>query len=751
MTSPADSRVPPQGSSLIETKLHAPLLREGLIPRPELVEFMREGSQCKLTLVSAPAGYGKTTLLAQWRVAEEGNIPFAWVSLDAYDEDPGRFWTYIIEALHTVEPEVGANSLAALKGSPSLVEYVLPLLVNELATLPRVVILVLDDYHHMRNGECHESMSFLIDNAPPTLHVVISTRVEPPLRLGRLRARGELNEVRIEKLGFTRKEASELLNETMTLDLAATDIERLVNRTEGWAAGLYLAGLSLRNQADAHDFVEVFAGDSRNVVDYLMEEVIRTQPDDVKVFLRRSSILERFSGPLCDAVLGRAGSAEFLRLLERSNLFLIPLDERRDWYRYHHLFRELLRLELRYNEPELVPVLHSRASAWYRDSGAIDEAIRHATAAADTTEAAELIARHWLSYVNAGQTASVSGWLDGLPEESITSDPRLCMVLAWLSALAGKKEEAEHFLSLAEAGDHAGPLPDGTSSIESGAALIHALYVFDDARRAGEAAQRAVELETDETSPWRALAHMLLGYCLYWSGEFSEAEGYLKDAARLAEASEQHLIIINALSVLSFIEEQRGSLGEAEALARRALKIVEENLLTHAQQSWSAYVALGKALSGRGELARAERMLERGLELQRLSEGSPELTGTLLALASVRRARGDLEEARSLVEEACEIVEGCADPGILSSLLERTERNFRRALRRQPELSEELSEREAAVLKLLGTELTRRQIGGELYLSLNTVKSHTRAIYRKLGVSSRAAAVEQAHLSELLS
>jgi LuxR family maltose regulon positive regulatory protein len=751
MTNPANSRVLPKGSPLIETKLYRPLLREGFIPRPELVGFMREGFPRKLTLVSAPAGYGKTTLLAQWHVAEVGNMPFAWVTLDAYDNDPSRFWTYIIKALHAVEPEVGANSLAALKGSTSLVEHVLPLLINELASLRRVVVLVLDDYHHVRNGECHESMRLLLDNAPPTLHVVISTRVEPPLRLGVLRSRGELSEVRAEKLGFTSKEASELLNEAMTLDLAAADIDRLMDRTEGWAAGLYLAGLSLPNQADAHDFVETFAGDSRNVMDYLIEEVIRTQPDDVVVFLRRSSILERLSGSLCDAIVGRAGSAEFLRLLERSNLFLVPLDERREWYRYHHLFRDLLRLELRYSEPELVPVLHSRASAWYRDSGAVDEAIRHAIAATDTAEAAELIAQHWLSYVDAGQAASVWGWLDGLPEESLTNDPRLCMVMTWLSALAGNKENAEHFLSLAQAGHHDGPLPDGTSSVESGAALIHALYVFDGARRACESARRAVELETDETSPWRALAHMLLGYCLYWSGELSEAEGYLKEAARFAEASEQHLILTNALSLLSFVEGQRDNLDEAEALACRALEVIEENLLTHTQQSWSAYVAFGKVLTGRGELARAERMLEHGLELQRLADSSPELTGTLLALASVRGARGAPKEARALVEEACEIIEGCVDAGILSSLLERTERSLRRALRQQPGLSEELSEREAAVLKLLGTKLTKRQISAELYLSFNTVKSHTRAIYRKLGVSSRTEAVAQARLYELIS
>ena len=749
MTSLPDSRVLSDSSILIRTKLNAPLLRQGLIRRPELVEFARAGSYRKLTLVSAPAGYGKTMLLAEWRVAEEGDTPFAWVSLDAQDDNPRRFWMYVIEALRTVKPEVGANSLAALKAGSNLVEFVLPLMVNELASLPEKVVLVLDDYHHVRNEECHEGMRFLIDHAPPTLHLVVSTRVEPPLRLGLLRTRGELSEIRIEKLGFTSKEASELLNEAMVLDLAPTDIGRLVERTEGWAAGLYLAGLSIRNQADASAFVEAFAGDNRNVVDYLVEEVVRAQPEEVQAFLRRSSILEHLSGPLCDAVVGRAGSTEFLRLLERSNLFLVPLDEQREWYRYHHLFRELLRLELVASEPELVPVLHSNASAWYRDSGAVEEAIHH-TVAGETAEAPELIARHWLSYVNAGQTASVLGWLGSLSEGLVTSDPCLCLVAAWLSALAGDKEEAERFLSLVEASNYTGPLPDGTSSIESGAALIHALYVFDDARRSCEAARRAVELETDEASPWRAVAYMLLGYCLYWSGEFSEARGYLESAARLAEASEQHLVTINALSLLSLIEEQGDNLDEAEALAHGALEIVEKNALTHVQQSWSAYVALGKILTGRGELDRAEKELEHGLELQRLAGRNPELASTLLVLASARHLRGDSKAAYKLVDEAREIIERSADPGILPSLLERVERNLRRALRRQPELSEELTEREATLLQLLATDLTQRQMGDELYLSFNTIKSHVRVIYRKLGVSSRAEAVDQARIYGLI-
>ena len=751
MSARADPRSIPEGSPLIEAKVHAPLLREGLVSRSRLVESLRADSHCTLTLVCAPAGYGKTTLLGEWRLAEQGSKPFAWVSLDAYDHNNlTRFWIYIIEALRIIEPELGANSVAALKAGASLMETVMPLLVNDLASLPKKVVLVLDDYHYVRNEECHETIRFLIDNAPPTLDLVISTRAEPPLRLGLLRARGELNEIRVEKLSFTCKEASELLNETMGFDLTPTNIERLVKRTEGWPAGLYLAGLSLRDKADTHAFVDSFAGDNRNIMDYLSEEVIYTQPEEVQTFLRRSSILDRFSGPLCDAVVGRQGSAEVLELLERLDLFVVPLDERREWYRYHQLFRDMLTMKLNHTEPEAVSVLHSRASAWFLDHGAVDEAIQHTIAAEEIAEAAELIARHWRSYVDAGQADSVSEWLSSLPEGSVTSDSRLCLVRSWLLMLAGKKEKAKRFLRLAEVGDDTGPLPDGTSSIESSVALIRALNVFDEAERSCEAARRAVELEIDESSPWRAVACMFLGYCLYWSGEFSEARGYLEEAASLAEDSEHKSVKINALALLSFIEEQWDNLDRAEALARQAVEIVEGNMLSHVQQSWSAYVARGKVLARQGELDRAERELERGLKLQRLAGRHPELASTLLALASVHRARGRPEEERSCLDEACEIIEGCVDPGILSSLLESAQRNLTRTPRRHPGLSEELTEREFTVLKLLSADLTQRQIGSELYLSFNTVKSHTKAIYRKLGVSSRAEMVEQARLRDLI-
>jgi len=741
-----------EAESLIGTKLHAPPLRNDHLSRSEVVELLRVGSHRKLTLLSAPAGYGKTTLLAEWRAAQAGVHLFAWLSLDPQDDDMVRFWTYVIEALRTVSPDVGARSLAALKAGADLTRFVLPPLVNELASLPDEVILVLDDYHHIRERRNHEGVAFLIDYGPPTLHVVISTRAEPPLAIGALRANGELSEIRSEDLNFTGEEASALLNATMELGLTQGEIEHLWEQTEGWAAGLYLAGLSLRHHSDPHAFVEEFAGDNRHIVDYLGEQVIRNQSEEVATFLRRTSILERLSGPLCDAILEMEGSNQILRDIERANLFLVALDERREWYRYHHLFAELLRLELKNEEPELIPALHRRASAWYRCSEMPGEAIHHAIAAGDVAEVSELMMRNWVSYVNAGQTALVTTWLGALPEEAVTGDPPVCLVAAWLSMFAGDEEQTERFLSLAENGHHIGPLLDGTSSIESGAALIRAFSVFSASggSRAREAARRAVELETNEASPWQAVVHLALGYSLYWSGEYSEARAPLEDGARLGEATEQPLIVVNALALLSYVEQERGNHGIAAAYAHGALEFAEENMLTYAPQVGSAHVALGKVFAGQGKLAQAEGHLERGLELQREVGRHPEIADTLLALALVRRAGGDAAGARELLDEARGWVEKCADPGILSSVLERTELKLRRAPRKQIGQSEELSERELDVLRLLATELSQREIGESLYLSFNTVHAHTRAIYRKLDVSSRKEAVEQARQHGIL-
>ena len=429
------------GLELVWSKLAAPAPRAGVLARASLQSLLEVGLGAKLCLVDAPAGFGKTTLLAQWRAAAGGR-QVAWVSLDEGDDDPTRFWVYVVEALRTVEPGVGASALAAL-GRPSadLYRMVLPGLLNELSRVELPLFLVLDDYHLITNPTCHQTLTFFLDHVPADVHVVLSGRSDPPLPLARMRARGELAEIRVADLQFTDEEALALLNGPMGLQLGTGDAQRLAERTEGWAAGLVLAGLSLRGRQDPSAFIASFHGDNRHVADYLSAEVLARQPDTIRRFLLGTSVLERLSGPLCDAVLEAEGSARLLEELERSNLFLVPLDDRREWYRYHHLFAELLRVELDSREPGLLVTLHRRAAAWHRQAGNLDEAIGHASAAGEFAEAAALIARHWLTYWRRGHRATVARWLDGLPEEAIMANPPVAYVAAWIRGYSGASKQ----------------------------------------------------------------------------------------------------------------------------------------------------------------------------------------------------------------------------------------------------------------------------------------------------------------------
>jgi LuxR family maltose regulon positive regulatory protein len=463
------------GPELLWTKLAAPAPRPGLLPRTDLQEQLQKGLEAKLCLLDAPAGSGKTTLLAQWS-ATAGAGRVAWVSLDEGDNDPTRFWVYVVEALRTVEPGVGAAALDALRRpSADLYRAVLPGLLNQLSAAGSPLFLVLDDYHLITNSACHQILGYFLDHLPAGVHVALAGRTDPPLPLARMRARGELAEIRVAELQFTGEEAMALLNGEMGLQLAADDVERLAERTEGWAAGLYLAGLSLRGRKDSSAFVAAFQGDNRHIADYLGAEVLASQPDTIRAFLLRTSILERLSGPFCDAVLEAQGSARLLEELERSNLFLVPLDHRREWYRYHHLFAQLLRLELAAGEPALVATLHRRAAAWHRQAGNLDAAIGHASAAGQFDEAAALIARHWLTYWRRGQRATVARWLDGLPEEAIMANPPVAYVAAWIRGYSGaSKQEFERWLAVLDDPSWEGPLQDGVSSLAFGANLARA-------------------------------------------------------------------------------------------------------------------------------------------------------------------------------------------------------------------------------------------------------------------------------------
>jgi LuxR family maltose regulon positive regulatory protein len=749
------------GSGLVASKLMAPAPRAGLLSRAGLQSLLQVGLEGKLCLVDAPAGSGKTTLLAQWRAAAGGDR-VAWVSLDEGDNDPARFWRYLVEAVRLVEPGLGAGARAALgRQTADLYRAVLPELLNELSRVRSPLFLVLDDYHLVTNPTCHQTLTFFLDRLPASVHVALSGRTDPPLPLARMRARGELAEIRVAELQFTDEEALALLNGAMGLQLTAADVERLAERTEGWAAGLYLAGLSVRGREDASAFIAAFSGDNRHIADYLGAEVLARQPETIRRFLLRTSILERLSGPLCDAVLEAEGSAGLLAELERSNLFLVPLDNRRRWYRYHHLFAQLLRLELGHRDAKLIPTLHRRAAAWHRQAGNLDEAVHHASAAGDFDQAAALIARHWLTYWRQGQRATVARWLDGLPEEAIMANPPLAYVTAWIRGYSGaSKQRMEAWLavvgrdgsegSLPDGVSSEGSLPDGVSSLAFGANLARASLVFDDLGRSVAAGRQALELAGPDSEQFWWMAQSALGHALYLSGQAAEARPDLEELVARVPAAAQPVAVVLALAVLSLLAGDQGDDDIALAMARRAAATADMQGLSAEPMCGIAYAALGRAMARQGELTQAEAQLERALEPVGIESMVMQRAFALLLLAPVRRSRGDLAAARALVGQARELIERSTDPGMLASLLERTERALASAPHRRAEAAAPLSERELVVLRLLPTELSTQEIGRELSVSVHTVRSQVQAIYRKLQASTRAEAVEQARKLGLL-
>jgi LuxR family transcriptional regulator, maltose regulon positive regulatory protein len=739
---------------VLRPKLRAPLPRPEQLVRRRLLEKLRNTLDFKVTIVSAPTGYGKTTLLAHWRQVEEAELPFAWVSLDEQDNDSIRLWRHIVEALRQVVPEVdfGADVLVGLSAvEQRFVGITLPTLINELAELPYQVVLVLDDYQFVTEERSHETVAFLVDHLPENVHLVISSRTDPPLHLGRLRARAEMNEIRTEQLAFSKEEADSLLNEKMGLDIGPDDLSVLLERTEGWPAGIYLASLSLQNKEDKHAFIESFRGSNRYIVGLLGEEVLAGLTEEVRQFLLETSVLRTMTGPLCDAVTGREDSAVLLRELARSNLFVLSLDEHGEWYRYHHLFSELLLYELKSTQLDLVPTLRERASVWLEGAGFFERAIRQAIAAADYEREGLLIARHWYAYVSAGQTATVQRWLESLPEEMITHDAALALVKAWICALGGRREESARFLTLAQSIPYEGPLPDGTASVEAGVAILRASFGYDGVRSAVEAARRAAELEPGPTSPLAALVRVVLGSGPYLSGDPARARKPLEEALALTE-DDQRLVRVVALSFLSFVATDEGHLEEAESRARAARVLVEGLRPYEIPQTSLAPIALGRALAQRGRLEEAQKELESGLSARRRLPGLspwPTLIG-LLALAQVHAVRGDRAGARTVLAEARTILERYPDAGVFPQMLERQERMLRARNSRDGQLDGELTQRELDVLRLLVGELSTRQMAQNLYVAPSTVRTQVKSIYRKLGVSSRKEAVEEAHVRGLI-
>jgi ATP/maltotriose-dependent transcriptional regulator MalT len=725
---------------LLETKLR------GFSPSPEMIFRPRLsaqllGSPASLVLFAAPPGFGKTTLLAQWRELDER--PFAWFTADAADNDPVSLWTGIVEAIRRVRPDFGDAAEVALKARHVDVhDALIPVVVRELDSLDGELAIVLDDYHAIDSAACHESLAYFMEAKPSGVQLVVSSRADPPIPVAKLRAEGRLRELRALDLCFTKEEEAAFLNEQLGLGLARETLEVLHERTEGWPAGVYLASLSLRHAADPDRFVSEFDGSNRHVVDYLTEVVLGSLDARRRDFLLQTSILDSFSAPLCDAVTGKRGSAERLAELERANLFLIPLDDRRERYRYHQLFADLLRSQLAQREPGLVPKLHRRAYEWLAEEGDTDAAVRHALAAGAADEAAALVATEWLADPNGNldRPDKILRRLEGFPAEAFLEDARLALVQGWALSLAGRRADADEPLAVAERGGAV--LPDGTA-VEHAALVVRACFAWGDAAGALAAAEAAAALEDRLPASWHPLWLLALGRAHYFAGDHDSARPALQWAVSSANHVERPLLAAIAQGYLARIELAADDVDAGENAARGAMQILEGHGLMDQPAAGSVHVALGAVLARLDRSHEAGDVLVRGLARLRRRGDVLEIADALLVYAPVRRALESLASARILVDEARLLLAECVDPGAVGVELEEVARSLTPAHRRI-EGGSELTERELEVLRYLAEGVPKRDIGRALFLSYNTIHSHTKSIYQKLRVSSRDAAVARA-------
>ncbi|MGH3121064.1 MAG: hypothetical protein ACRDND_08515, partial [Streptosporangiaceae bacterium] len=649
---------------LLATKLHVPRPPPGFVPRPRLVQALGEGLARGRVLVCAPAGFGKTALLADW--ARGGGRPVAWLGLDDGDSDPARFWRYVVAALDRARPGLaGRVGPPPPRSSGGLVTA----LINELAADPGPdeVLLVLDDYHLVDSGPVHESVAFLLENLPPGLVVGVSGRADPPLPLARLRARGQLAELRAVDLRFTGEEAAALLGETAGPGLPAVAVAALVARTEGWAAGLQLAGLSLRGHTDAAGFAAAFSGSHRFVLDYLADEVLDSQRGQVRAFLLETSVLERLSGELCDAVTGRSDSQAMLEQVERAGLFLVPLDEMRGWWRYHHLFADLLRARLQAEQPGRAVALHRAAAAWCQEHDLADDAVRHALAAGDATWAARLVERHVEALLGRSEGVTLRRWLSALPAQAVRDRPRLCLAQAYGAAMGFQLEALEVLLDDAEravavSGDQPyepslGP-PQGDSvlaNVPAGIAFLRASL----GRLRGEAAlaagynrQALAQLGEDDWLMrlfvrWNQAAADWLG------GRLGPAERGLAEVLAERRAASEFFAGFLPMRVcydLGEVQRAGGSLDAALATCRQALEAAGES--SQKALTGPAHVGLAQVLYERNELDAALDHATRGMTLCRQLTFTASLASGLAVVARIRRAQGDAAGALEAMGEA---------------------------------------------------------------------------------------------------
>ena len=661
--------------SLLTTKLFIPPTRPALVSRPRLIELLNTGLHRKLTLISAPAGFGKTTLVSEWAdnlqldAVKENAIAnrVAWLSLDEGDNDLVRFLTYSIAALQTIDPNIAKGELTALQSpQPPSTESLLISLINEIATLSNRMILVLDDYHLIEDQTIHNGLTFLLENLPPQIHLVILTREDPHLPIARLRSKDYLTEIRAADLRFTSSEATEFLSQVMGLDLSPEDFVALDTRTEGWIAGLQLAAISIQGQDDVTGLINSFTGSHRHVLDYLIEEVLNKQPESIQTFLLHTSVLYRLNGTLCDAITGQNSGQETLEMLEHANLFIVPLDDERRWYRYHNLFADLLRQRLRQTQPEERLALHRKASEWYEQNHFADEAIEHVLCIKDYERAAHLIEDQFGVRYERGKHTKLRIWLAELPEEMVFSKPELCILHAWNLFTSGQLGAAERSLQVAEK-----MLDPKTLQVPISLPAQDQLSVADrtkligrvDAIRAYFAsfcgdvpgtikyAQRALDYLPLQELQWRCAALIALGDAYASKGEVVAAYETRLDAVETCkETGDAYLLMIASLRLADTLR-QNGRLQEVIDRCEQQMQIAAESGISTTIVAGWLLAIWGETLAEHNNLDLALQKVVKGVGLTERGRDVAMIGWSNLCLVRVLFSRGAVAEAEKVIQK----------------------------------------------------------------------------------------------------
>jgi LuxR family maltose regulon positive regulatory protein len=735
-----DSRPTDVLPPLAEAKLEAPRQRAGMVERVRIGQALEAGGDAALTLVAAPAGYGKTTAVRAWCASSETAL--AWVTLDSGDNDPVRFWTYVATAVDRIREGLGRRALHRLRVSGMSVETAIDELMNGIAEYGRELAVVLDDAHTVTDADCLASIRYAIRRLPPTGRLIVITRADPALGLARLRAHAALAEVRADDLAFTAAEARALLVDRAGLQLEDDEVGVLHRRTEGWPATLYLAALWLRTVGDQHRAVQAFGGDHRYVAEYLSQEVLASLEGHKRSFLLRAAVLGKFTAELCDGVLGRSDSAAMLADLEDSNLFVLPL-ERREWFRVHSLFSQFATALL---EPGSVVEIHSRAARWLRSQGLFVEAVEHAATAGEHDIVADVLSEYHLALIRNGRAATLLRWTRTLPDDCLVEHPELAVAAATAATMIGRLTlERRRLLHLACRAKAEHPARFSLYA-EAVMAMVRAAAIDTDVTEAVAEGRRAVELSAKGPDDALVAALASLSCALYFAGDLDEAHVVASRAVEHPDAMRRAPGYALAQATLALVAVDRGQLASARTHAENARTIVGKITSSRSWLGANSAVAMGAVLACEGDLAGAERAFAHAERFFREEVATVYHTRTVVRLAKVHCERGRLDEADATLRQAREEMAELVDSGTVPQVIAEAELEIEqaRAHASSADAVELPSEAELAVLRLLNTELSAREIAAELFLSPNTVQSHTRAIYRKLGVRSRAAAIARA-------